>query len=68
MRVLILASFSGICLDETGVVEVVHPVERVCRNEDDAGIGVNLPLSIPKLDGLKDYRKGAKSVGKIKTS
>jgi len=52
MRILILAPFAGISLDKTRVIEVVHPIERICRNENNSGVGVNFPFSISEFDGL----------------
>lgn len=53
MRVLILFSLPTVRLNQTGVVEIIHTVERVCGNEDNSRICVNFPFGISKLNGLK---------------
>ena len=58
MRILILAPFASIGLDKTRVIEVVHPIERICRNENNSGVGVNFPFSISEFDGLQNYTGG----------
>jgi len=55
MRILILASFTGIGLDKPRVIEVVHPIERICRNENNSGVGVNFPFSISEFNSLQNY-------------
>lgn len=54
MGILILSPFTGVGLYKTRIVEVVHPVERICRDKDNTGIGVNLTLRISKFNGLQN--------------
>lgn len=52
MWVLILSPLPGIGLHKTRIIEVVHPVERICRDENDTGISVDFALRVSKFDGL----------------
>lgn len=54
MRILILSPFTSVGLHKTRIIEIVHPVERICCNKDNTGIGVNLTLRISKFDGLQN--------------
>lgn len=54
MGILILSSFTGVGLHKTRVIEIVHPVKRICCNKDNTGIGVNFTLRISKFNGLQN--------------
>lgn len=52
MWFLVLPSLSGVCLDQSRVVEVVHAIKWIGRNKHDTGVCVNFSLCISKLNGL----------------
>lgn len=60
MGILILTPFAGVGLHKTRIIKIVHPVEGICCNKNDTGIGVNLTLRISKFNGLENCAQETK--------
>lgn len=60
MGILILSPFAGVGLHKARIIEIIHPVEWICCNKHNTGIGVNLTLSISKFNGLQNCTQETK--------